>query len=82
MRTLLRAGMFTAAIWLDNRLVIVALVAYLAFSAPHLAFHLHHLMGATELERIVLVTVLVASVVLPLLLIALAVSVLRQSRRL
>ena len=28
-----------AGIWLDTRLAIVALIAYLAFSAPHLAFH-------------------------------------------
>ena len=37
-----------AAVWTERRLVVVALVAYLAFSVPHLGFHLGHLHG---LER-------------------------------
>ncbi|MCU1443080.1 MAG: hypothetical protein JWQ59_1230 [Cryobacterium sp.] len=62
-----------AAIWPTTRLVITALVAYLTFSVPHLAFHLGHLHGATSIEGAALTTVLIASVVVPLLLIGLAV---------
>ncbi|WBQ02183.1 DUF4345 family protein [Kribbella sp. CA-293567] len=32
-----------AAIWLERRLVIVALLAYLSYSVTHFAFHAHHL---------------------------------------
>ena len=28
-----------AAVWMERRLVVTALLAYLAFSAPHLVFH-------------------------------------------
>ena len=55
-----------AAIWLERRLVVVALLAYLSFSAPHLVFHLGHLHGASGPAASVLVIVLVSSVVLPL----------------
>ena len=34
-----------AAVWPERRLVVTALLAYLAFSAPHLVFHLGHLPG-------------------------------------
>lgn len=54
-----------AALWMERRLVVVALLAYLAFAAPHLVFHLGHLHGATALEAGVLTTLLVGSVVLP-----------------
>ena len=54
-----------AAVWLEKRLVTIALLAYLAFSAPHLLFHLGHLSGANATEALVLVASLVASVVLP-----------------
>ena len=64
-----------AAIWLERRLVVVALLAYLSFSAPHLVFHLGHLHGASGPAASVLVIVLVGSVVLPL---ALLVGVARQ----
>ena len=63
-----------AAIWLERRLVVVALLAYLSFSAPHLVFHLGHLRGASASAASVLVILLVGSVVLPL---ALLVGVLR-----
>ncbi len=55
-----------AAIWLERRLVVVALLAYLSFSAPHLVFHLAHLRGASGSAASVLVLVLVGSVVIPL----------------
>ena len=50
---------------MELRWVVVALLAYLAFAAPHLAFHLGHLHGATPLEAGVLTVLLVGSVVLP-----------------
>jgi hypothetical protein len=61
-----------AAVWLERRLVVVALLAYLAFAVPHLVFHLGHLHGATSLEATVLTALLVGSVVLPLALFALS----------
>ena len=57
-----------AAVTLEKLLVRVALCAYLAFSVPHLVFHLGHLSGASGVEAFLLVTLLVASVVLPALL--------------
>src|SRR5689334_4302763 len=61
-----------AAVWLERRLVVVALLAYLAFAVPHLMFHVGHLDGATSLEATVLTALLVGSVVLPLALLALS----------
>jgi hypothetical protein len=61
-----------AGIWLERRLVVVALLAYLAFSVPHLVFHVGHLDGASDLEAAVLVVLLVASVVVPAGLLAVA----------
>jgi hypothetical protein len=64
-----------AAIWPTTRLVVVALLAYLAFSVPHLVFHSNHLEGASPIEAGVLMTTLVASVVVPAGLIVAAVAV-------
>ena len=69
-----------AAIFLEFRLVIVALVAYLAFAVPHFVFHLGHLHGATAVEAAVLTGLLAASVVMPVILIVLAVLVRRRER--
>lgn len=69
-----------AAIWPETRLVVVALVAFLAFSAPHLAFHLGHLHGATTVEAVVLTSGLTALVVLPLALIGVAAARARRAR--
>jgi hypothetical protein len=55
-----------AARWLERRLVVVALLAYLAFSVPHLVFHLGHLSGAGGPAGTVLAVLLTGSVVLPL----------------
>jgi hypothetical protein len=63
-----------AAFWMEPRWVVVALLAYLAFAAPHLAFHLGHLHGATALEA----GVLAGSVVLPVSLLFLALTTLRR----
>ncbi len=69
-----------AGIWLERRLVLVALGAYLAFSVPHLVFHVGHLEGATGAEAVVLVVVLGASVVVPSLLLPVAVRVSDRER--
>jgi hypothetical protein len=61
-----------AGIWLERRLVVVALLAYLAFSVPHLVFHVAHLGGASAVEATVLVLLLAGSVVLPAALLAVA----------
>jgi hypothetical protein len=68
-----------AAVWLERRLVAVALLAYLAFSVPHLLFHVAHLHGLGGAEAAVLVALLAGSVLLPLALLAV---VLRSGRAL
>ena len=68
----LAIALTAAAMWLERRLVVVALLAYLAWSVPHLMFHVGHLEGATSLQATVLVVLLVGSVVLPLALFALS----------
>jgi hypothetical protein len=64
--------LIAAAVWTERRLVVVALLAYLAFSAPHLVFHLGHLDGAGASAATALVVVLAASVMLPLALLVVA----------
>jgi len=61
-----------AAVWTERRLVVVALLAYLAFSAPHLVFHLGHLDGAGGPAATALVVALAGSVLLPLALLGVA----------
>ena len=61
-----------AGIWLERRVVVVALLAYLAFSVPHLVFHVGHLGGASAVEATVLVLLLAGSVVLPAALLVVA----------
>ena len=56
----------------------MALLAYLAFSAPHLFFHLGHLDGLKGGEATALVVVLVGSVFLPLALLATALGSRRE----
>jgi hypothetical protein len=68
----LAIALTAAAVWLERRLVVVALLAYLAWAAPHLMFHVGHLDGATSLEATGLVVLLLGSVVLPLALLALS----------
>lgn len=55
-----------AAIWLERRLVLVALLAYLAYSIPHLAFHAHHLESGSPVLSALLLAFTILSVVLPL----------------
>jgi hypothetical protein len=61
-----------AAVWMERRLVVVALLAYLAFSVPHLVFHLGHLHGLGGQPATMLVVVLAGSVLLPLALLGIA----------
>lgn len=70
-----------AAVWPQTRWVIVALLAYLAFAVPHLAFHHGHLHGASDAEAAFLTTGLWAVVVLPLVLIGVALVRMRRQRR-
>ena len=58
-----------AAFWLDRRLVILALVSYLAFSVPHSIFHSEHLTGDSPGWSAVLLTFVILSVLLPVLVI-------------
>ena len=62
-----------AAMWTERRLIVVALLAYLAFSGPHLVFHLGHLPASGGPETAALVAILAGSVVLPLALLVAAV---------
>jgi hypothetical protein len=55
-----------AAIWLERRLVLVALSAYLAFSVPHLAFHAHHLEPAAPTLSALLLAGTILQVLVPL----------------
>jgi hypothetical protein len=61
-----------AAATLDRRLAATALVAYLVFAVPHLAFHLQHLAPFGTFDAVAQAVTLVASAVLALPLLALA----------
>ena len=62
-----------AAIWMERRLVLIALVAYVVYSVPHLVFHLGHLNDASPLDVTFIVLTLGGSVLLPLGVLLLAV---------
>lgn len=70
-----------AAIWPTTRLVVVALLAYLAFAVPHFVFHAAHLEHATASEATQLIVSLVASVALPIALLVLAAMRAGRQRR-
>ena len=61
-----------AAVWLERRLVIVALLSYLAFSFPHAIFHAEHLAGDSPALSAGLFVVVVLSVLLPAALVVVA----------
>ncbi|WP_223178785.1 hypothetical protein, partial [Streptomyces boluensis] len=61
--------------WRERRLTVVALVAYLAFSVPHLAFHAAHLEPLSTASGIGLMVSLGLGVLLPAALLAVAASV-------
>ncbi len=66
-----------AAIWLDRRLVLVALVSFLVFSVPHTTYHLFNLDGISTGDAIAEAVSLVLTVVAPL---GLLVAMLRPGR--
>lgn len=70
--------LLAAFIWPDARLVIVAAAAYLVFAFPHMLFHLHHLEHAEPWQATLLTSEVVASVVLPVTIIVLAVVRMRR----
>ncbi|MFN8111580.1 MAG: hypothetical protein U0R51_00120 [Solirubrobacterales bacterium] len=59
-----------AAIWLDRRLVLVALVSFLVFSVPHTIYHLFNLDGLGAGDAIAEAVSLVLTVIAPLGLLA------------
>lgn len=59
-----------AAIWLDRRLVLVALVSFLVFSVPHTIYHLLNLDGLSTGDAIAEAVSLVLTVFAPLGLLA------------
>jgi len=68
------------ALMLEWRLVIVASLATLVWSTPHLAFHLGHLEGLSTADKVEQVVVLVLGVAAPLALLGLAVAAGRGRR--
>ena len=69
-----------AAATLDRRLAATALVAYLVFAVPHLAFHLQHLAPFGTVDALAQTVTLAAAAVLPLPLLALARGALADHR--
>jgi hypothetical protein len=67
-----------AAIWLERRLVLVALVSFLVFSVPHTIYHLFNLDGISTGDAIAEAALLVLTVLAPL---ALLVAMLRPPPR-
>ena len=66
------------AVWLEKRYVVLVLLAYLAFSIPHLAFHLGHLHDASAADVAFQVISLGLAVVLPVVVLALVPSAFRR----
>ncbi|WP_112239018.1 hypothetical protein [Kribbella monticola] len=64
--------LFAAAVWMDRRLVVLALASYLIFSVPHAIFHSEHLRGESPLASAILLGLVIGSVLLPALVIWLA----------
>jgi len=58
------------AVWLEKRYVVLVLLAYLAFSVPHLLFHMTHLHGASTADVVFQVASLGSAVVLPIAVLA------------
>lgn len=66
-----------AAIWLERRLILVALVSFLVFSVPHTIYHLLNLEGLSTGDAIGEAASLLFTVIAPL---ALLVAMLRVKR--
>lgn len=72
--------MTAAAIWLERRLVLVALLAYLAYSIPHLVFHAHHLDGDSPTLSALLLAFTILYVLIPLALFPAALRIPRSGQ--
>ncbi|MGQ0838698.1 hypothetical protein [Actinokineospora sp.] len=60
-----------AAVYLERRLVRIALSAYLLFAVPHLIFHVTHLDDFTRAQAVLLSSALALSVAFPVVLLTL-----------
>lgn len=69
------------AIWFEKRYVQLVLLAYLAFSIPHLVFHMTHLHDATAFDVAFQVVALGSAVVLPILVLAILPRAFREVPR-
>ena len=67
------------AIWFERRYVQLVLIAYLAFSTPHLVFHMTHLHGASAFDVAFQVVALGSAVVLPIVVLALVPRAFREA---
>jgi hypothetical protein len=70
--------LIAAAVWLERRIVVLALAAYLLWSGPHLIFHAGHLHEDSPLSTALMVA-LALLVLMPLLLIIAAAKTLPDS---
>ena len=62
--------LIAAAVWLDRRLVLVALVSYLVYSVPHLIYHLLNLEPFSTGDAIAEAVTLALTVIAPVWLLA------------
>jgi hypothetical protein len=60
--------LLAAAVWLERRLVIVALASFLVFSIPHTTYHLFNLDGISTGDAIAEAGLLILTVIAPLVL--------------
>ena len=66
-----------AAVWLELRIVVLALIAYLVFAVPHFVFHMAHLHDASATDIAFLVVSLGSMMLLSVVLLMLAPRALR-----
>ena len=69
------------AVWLEKRYVVLVLLAYLAFSIPHLVFHVSHLHDASDVDIAFQVVSLGLAVLLPVVVLALVPRAFREVPR-
>ena len=69
------------AVWLEKRYVVLVLLAYLAFSIPHLVFHVSHLHGASDVDIAFQVVSLGLAVLLPVVVLMLVPRAFREVPR-
>ena len=66
-----------ASVWLELRIVVLAVIAYLVFAAPHFVFHMTHLRDASATDIAFLVVSLGSMMLLSVVLLTLAPRALR-----